>query len=85
MTNSFISLLKSGVYGDFIGAKFVFSLTQLTLSFAGGTIVAALNLLKERGVNSKQIKVVSICSPHSWVRFSVPLVIFASCAFMDWS
>ncbi|PNX92518.1 uracil phosphoribosyltransferase, partial [Trifolium pratense] len=28
----------------------------------GGTIVAALNLLKERGVGNKQIKVISACS-----------------------
>lgn len=28
----------------------------------GGTIVAALNLLKERGVSNKQIKVISACS-----------------------
>lgn len=50
--------VRPGVCGDFVIATFVFGLTQLTPSFAGGTIVAALNLLKERGVNSKQIKVV---------------------------
>lgn len=42
-----------------IVAWFVFSSDWIFFVFLGGTIVAAIDLIKERGVDNSQIKVVS--------------------------
>lgn len=54
------------LFVDFIWKKLgliqngLFLLMNFLVLLTGGTIVAALNLIKERGISSNQIKVVSI-------------------------
>lgn len=44
--------------------------------FLGGTVVAALELLKKRGVDNKQIKVVSKWNLMFTVIYTFPIVLY---------